>query len=187
MISIVRQMARFTKDLNYEDLSEEAINLSKRFLLDSIGCAYGSSQTEDVEIMCDFYNEMGGKAEASVFNSSKKLPMVNASLLNSLMIRALDYNDIYWEQDPSHPSDIIPAALTPAEVLKKSGKDLIVAIVLAYEWEQRLCEFAIPGSGNKMASCDPDPDRLTAGCRKNSGSNRRSAGSCNRYFGHAII
>ncbi len=61
------------------------------------------------------------------------------------MIRALDYNDIYWEQDPSHPSDLIPAALTPAEVLHKSGKDLIVAIVIAYEWEQRLCEFAIPG------------------------------------------
>jgi len=145
MENITYKMAKFTKDLRYEDLSEEAINLTKRFLLDSIGCAYGGSKTEDVEIMLGLYNGMAGNPEATVFNSSQKLPMANAGLLNSLMIRALDFNDIYWEQDPSHPSDIIPAALSPAEVFHKSGKDLIVAIVLAYEWEQRLCEFAIPG------------------------------------------
>ena len=27
------------------------------------------------------------------------------------MIRCMDYNDIYWKQDPSHPSDIFPAAM----------------------------------------------------------------------------
>ena len=145
MENITYKMARFTRDLRFEDLSAEAIETTKRFLLDSIGCAFGGSITEDVEIMLDLFDDMGGKAEGSVFNHGRKLPMVNASLINSLMIRALDYNDIYWEQDPSHPSDLIPAALTPAEYLHKSGKDLIVAIVLAYEWEQRLCEFAIPG------------------------------------------
>jgi 2-methylcitrate dehydratase len=145
MENITYKMAKFTKDLQYEDLSPEAIELSKRFLLDSVGCAYGGSKTEDVKIMLNLYNDMGGIAEATVLNSSQKLPMAHAGLLNSLMIRALDYNDIYWEQDPSHPSDIIPAALSPAEVLNKSGKDVIVAIVLAYEWEQRLCEFSIPG------------------------------------------
>ncbi|MCD4692782.1 MAG: MmgE/PrpD family protein, partial [Calditrichales bacterium] len=145
MENITYKLAQFTKHLKYEHLTRETIINVKRFLLDSIGCAYGGSQTEDVKIMLDFYNEMGGKEEAAVINSSQKLPMINQCLLNSLMIRALDYNDIYWEQDPSHPSDLIPAALTPAEVLHKSGKDLITAIVLAYEWEQRLCEFAIPG------------------------------------------
>jgi len=145
MPNLINKMAKFTIGLTYEDLSQEAIDLTKRFLIDSIGCAYGGSQTEDVKIMTAFFNEMGGNPEASVINSSQKLPMINAGLLNSLMIRALDYNDIYWEQDPSHPSDLIPAALTPAEVLNKSGKDLIVAIVIAYEWEQRLAEFAFPG------------------------------------------
>jgi 2-methylcitrate dehydratase len=145
MENITYKLAQFTKHLKYEHLTQETITNVKRFLLDSIGCAYGGSQTEDVKIMLDFYNEMGGKEEAAVINSNQKLPMINQCLLNSLMIRALDYNDIYWEQDPSHPSDLIPAALTPAEVLHKSGKDLITAIVLAYEWEQRLCEFAIPG------------------------------------------
>ena len=129
MENITHKMAQFSIDLKYEDLPADVVELTKRFVFDSVGCAFGGSKTEDVEIMLDLYNDMAGKPEASVINSKLKLPMVNASLLNSLMIRALDYNDIYWEQDPSHPSDIIPAALSPAEVLHKSGKDLIVAIV----------------------------------------------------------
>ena len=30
----------------------------------------------------------------------------------------LDFNDIYWKDDPSHPSDIIPAALSIAEMVE---------------------------------------------------------------------
>ncbi|MBN2424462.1 MAG: MmgE/PrpD family protein [Calditrichaceae bacterium] len=139
------KLAEFTKNLHYEDLGPETVLNVKRFLLDSIGCAYGGSKTKDVKILADFYNGMGGRPETTVINSPVKLPMLNQVLLNSLMIRALDYNDIYWEQDPSHPSDIIPAVLGPAELYHKSGKELITGIVLAYEWEQRLCEFAFPG------------------------------------------
>jgi 2-methylcitrate dehydratase len=73
------------------------------------------------------------------------MPAVNATLINSLMIRALDFNDIYWKQDPSHPSDLIPAALAVGEKVGSSMKEIIVAVVLAYEFEQRLCEFAVPG------------------------------------------
>ncbi len=61
------------------------------------------------------------------------------------MIRALDFNDIYWKEDPSHPSDLIPAALAVGELVNASMEDVITAIVLAYEFEQRLCEFAVPG------------------------------------------
>lgn len=57
----------------------------------------------------------------------------------------MDFNDIYWKEDPSHPSDLIPAALSVAERTDTSMKDVIVAIVLAYEFEQRLCLFAKPG------------------------------------------
>jgi 2-methylcitrate dehydratase len=65
--------------------------------------------------------------------------------MNSLLIRAMDYNDIYWKQDPCHPSDIIPAALAPGEYRGASGKELVTAIVLAYELEMRLCLAADPG------------------------------------------
>ena len=143
--TISRQIAEFAVNLRYEDLPKDVIHEVKRYLYDSIGCALGAMHTKDVNIIKDIYQEMGGKEEATIFGFGIKMPAVNASFLNALMIRALDYNDIYWKEDPSHPSDIIPAALALAEKVGASMKDVIVAIVLAYEFEQRMCEFAKPG------------------------------------------
>ena len=122
METITYKMAKLTDGVRFEQFGKKTIETAKRFLLDSIGCAYGGSQTHDVKIMLDFYNEAGGAQQATVFNSTQKLPLLSQSLLNSLMIRALDYNDIYWEEDPSHPSDLIPAALTPAEYLHNRAR-----------------------------------------------------------------
>jgi 2-methylcitrate dehydratase len=143
--SISRQIAEFAVNLKYDDLPENVIHEVKRYLYDSIGCAYGGYQTKDVNILRGIYVDMGGAPEATLIGFGDKMPAVNATLVNSLMIRALDFNDIYWKQDPSHPSDIIPAALAVGEKVDASMKDVIVGIVLAYEFEQRLCEFAVPG------------------------------------------
>jgi len=143
--SISRTISEFAIKLKYEDLPKEVIHEVKRYLYDSIGCAYGGYHTKDVKIIHDIYKEMGGRGEATVIGFGDKLPAVNTTLINSLMIRALDFNDIYWKEDPSHPSDLIPAALSVGEMVGASMKEVITAIVLAYEFEQRLCLFATPG------------------------------------------
>jgi len=143
--TLSQQIAEFAVGLKYEDLPAEVVNEVKRYLYDSFGCACGGYRTKDVNILHDIYKNMGGKEEATVLWFGDKMPAVNATLINSLMIRALDFNDIYWKEDPSHPSDLIPAALSVGEMVGASMKEVIVAIVLAYEFEQRLCEFAVPG------------------------------------------
>lgn len=143
--TISRKIAEFAVGLRYEDLPQKVIEEAKRYLYDSIGCALGAMKTDDVRIIREIYTEIGGKEESMVFGFGDRIPAVNASFLNSLMIRALDFNDIYWKEDPSHPSDLIPAALSMGERVDASMRDVIVAIVLAYEFEQRICEFAKPG------------------------------------------
>jgi 2-methylcitrate dehydratase len=143
--SVSRQIAEFAVSLQYRDLPEPVVHEVKRYLYDSVGCAYGGYHTKDVNILRDIYLDMGGKPEATLIGFGDRMPAVNATLVNSLMIRAQDFNDIYWKQDPSHPSDLIPAALAASEKAGVSMNEVIVAIVLAYEFEQRLCEFAVPG------------------------------------------
>ncbi len=143
--SISRTMAEFAVGLRYGDLPRAVIDEAKRYLYDSIGCAYGAYHTKDVGIMRSICVDMGGKPEATLIGFGDKLPGVNAALVNSLMIRALDFNDIYWKEDPSHPSDLIPTAVAAGEMVDASMKEVLVGIVLAYEFEQRLCEFAVPG------------------------------------------
>jgi 2-methylcitrate dehydratase len=143
--TVTADMARWAEKLEYEDLSPEAIHHAKRFMLDSIGCALGGFQQHDLDIARSVLDELAGKGPATVIGSGEKLDVVSATLANALMIRSMDYNDIYWKQDPSHPSDIIPAALACCERAGTGGKELIVGTILGYEFEMRFCEAGFPG------------------------------------------
>ncbi len=78
--SIARQISEFSVGLKFEDLPDEVINEVKRYMYDSIGCAYGGYHTKDLNIIRDIYMEMGGNGEATVLGFGDKLPAVNATL-----------------------------------------------------------------------------------------------------------
>ena len=145
MSSISRQMAEFARSLQFTDIPPEAVKEAKRFLLDSIGCALAAVHNEDMQAMYRFTEKLGGSPEATLIGTGLRTNAPNAALMNCLLIRALDYNDIYWEQDPSHPSDIIGTALAAAEANDMTGRDALVAILIAYELEMRWCHAAVPG------------------------------------------
>jgi 2-methylcitrate dehydratase len=149
-------IADWACSLKYEHLSPEAIQAAKLFWFDSIGCGLGGSQQDDAKILLKHYRAMsatadsspgegGGKGSATAFVSGFKTNPVDAAFLNGHMIRAMDYNDIYWKADPCHPSDLIAAPLALCESEGLSGKDLILATIIAYEIEMRLCEVGRPG------------------------------------------
>jgi 2-methylcitrate dehydratase len=143
--TITARMARWAASLEYKQLSQDAVYQAKRFLLDSVGCALGGYQQHDVKIALEVLDEVAGPGPATVIGTGKRIDAVSASLANALMIRCMDYNDIYWKQDPSHPSDIFPAAMAACERAKSDGRELIVGFVLGHEFEMRLCEAAFPG------------------------------------------
>jgi len=143
--TITAKMSRWAAGLTYQQLSPEAVYQAKRFLLDSIGCALGGYLQHDVKIALQVLDEIAGRGPATVIGTGKRIDAVSASLANALMIRCMDYNDIYWNQDPSHPSDIFPAALACCERAKSDGRELIVGLVLGHEFEMRFCEAAFPG------------------------------------------
>jgi 2-methylcitrate dehydratase len=138
-------LAEWVSGLRYEDLTPEAVDAAKHFLYDTLGCAFGGSLSPDYRIAEKLAVAKGCREECTVIGSGMKTHAVEAAFLNALMIRAMDYNDIYWKQDPSHPSDIIPAAMSLCEAEGLTGRDLILGIVLGHEIEMRLCEAAIPG------------------------------------------
>src|SRR6266436_1986329 len=143
--TITATMSRWAAGLEYKQLSQDAVYQAKRFLLDSVGCALGGYQQHDVVIALEVLKEIAGRRPATVIGTGQKMDAVSASLANALMIRCMDYNDIYWKQDPSHPSDIFPAAMACCERAKSDGKELIVGFVLGHEFEMRFCEAAFPG------------------------------------------
>jgi 2-methylcitrate dehydratase len=138
-------MSEWAAGLAFTDLSPAAVHQAKRYLLDSMGCALGGLRQHDVRIALEVLGETAGSGPCTVIGEGHRWDPVSASLANALMVRVMDYNDIYWKQDPSHPSDIIPAALALGERQRSDGRELIVGIVLGHEFEMRLCEAAFPG------------------------------------------
>jgi 2-methylcitrate dehydratase len=143
--TVTAKMAAWAAGLRYEDLSSSAVREAKRFLLDSLGCALGGYQQHDARIFLEVLDEIAGEGSATVIGTGKRMDPVSASLANALMIRVMDYNDIYWKQDPSHPSDLIPAAMACGERRGSDGRELLLGIALGHEFEMRLCEAALPG------------------------------------------
>src|SRR5260221_12604044 len=143
--TITATMSRWAASLSYRPPPQDAVYPAKPFLLDSVGCALGGYQQHDVIIALEVLKEIAGRGPATVIGTGHRMDTVSASLANALMIRCMDYNDIYWKQDPSHPSDIFPAAMACCERAKSGGRELIVGFVLGHEFEMRLCEAAFPG------------------------------------------
>ena len=145
MSTVTGRIAEWVTTTRYADLPAEVVRQTKRFLLDAVGCAFGGSRQHDVSLVRRALAELAGRGPATVLVTGETIDPVSAAWLNALMIRVMDYNDIYWRQDPSHPSDLIPAVTGCAERARRSGEELLLGIALAYEIEQRLCEVAFPG------------------------------------------
>jgi 2-methylcitrate dehydratase len=143
--AVTSKISKWAAETTFEQLDSPAVHGSKRFLLDSLGCALGALQQHDVQIALAVLGETAGRGPATVIGTGKRIDPVSATFLNALMIRCLDFNDIYWRQDPSHPSDLFPVALAAGERAQSDGRELIVGLVLGHEFEMRFCEVAYPG------------------------------------------
>ncbi len=139
---LAEQIANFSTKLRYEDLPEEAIHETRRRFIDSIATAVGAFEADAYHIARRCAERMSSdKAGASLFGGGQS-SVDWATFVNGLLIRYLDYNDTYLSLEPAHPSDNLSAVLSVGEMANKSGKDLIVASVLAYELQCRLCDAA---------------------------------------------
>jgi 2-methylcitrate dehydratase len=135
--SISYQLARYAIALNYEMLPPEVLHQAKRCLLDALGCAIGAYDAPGRAMVEAMVKQLGGVGEATVFGSGLRTTASNATLVNSFLVRFLDYNDI---GGGGHNSDSIPAILAVCERQKARGRDLLTSVVISYELGARFSE-----------------------------------------------
>ena len=128
------ELAAYAEQLEFEDLPEDVINRTKRVVLDTIGCALGAYTSPPSKALRSVFTGRG--ADATVLGSGMETSVEYATLINSALARYLDYNDTYLREGRAiHPSDHIPALIAVGEATGATGKELIEAVVLAYEIE----------------------------------------------------
>jgi 2-methylcitrate dehydratase len=135
--SIAYQYARYALRLNYDMLPVEVVCQAKRCLLDTLGCAFGAYNAPGRPIVEDVVKQINGSAEATVWGSGLRTTALNATLVNSFMVRFLDYNDM---GGGGHNSDSIPAILAVAERERVNGQALLTSLVISYELGARFSD-----------------------------------------------
>ncbi len=132
---LAETLARYAAELKYEDLPEDIVRMTKRTILDTIGCAYGGYSAGPSRIAQKLAGDVTAKQPATVLCSGIATSPDLAVFANGVMIRYLDFNDAFVSltHGAGHPSDTIAALLTAAELNGCSGRDLITATVLSYE------------------------------------------------------
>src|SRR3990172_5797710 len=149
--SVSHHFARYALALNYSVLPENVVHQAKRCVLDALGCAIWAYEAPGRTICEATVKEIGGPQEATVFCSGLRTSALNATLVNSFLVRFLDYNDV---GGGGHNSDALSSILAVAEREKVSGKDFLTALVISYELGARFRESLTSSMKDKGWSWD---------------------------------
>ena len=133
-----KQIVHFVKELKYEDIPPVVIERAKMMVLHTVGVCLCSSELQEIKDAIEIAKEMspGGEEIATIWADGKKVSWEAATFVAGTMGDMLDWEDCSVTGHPS--AGIITTAVVAGEVLKKSGKDVLTAIVAGYEVYQRI-------------------------------------------------
>jgi 2-methylcitrate dehydratase PrpD len=92
--------------------------------------------------------EWGGKEEGTILVHGVKVPLHNAALVNSVMARSYDYEPtgplVDGKSTPAHVSGTtVPTAITVAEYVGATGKDLLTALIVGDDIASRITRHQV--------------------------------------------
>ena len=140
-----KQLCHFIKTLRYEDIPPAVIERAKMMVMQTVGVSLCSAELKQVQDAIAIAKEMspGSEGTATLWSDGAKVSWEAAALAAGTMGDTLDWEDCSVTGHPS--AGVIPTAVIASEVLHKSGKDLLTAVVVGYEVYQRV---ALAGRSN---------------------------------------
>ena len=106
MDSMIQQLAEYAVGLRYDDLTPEAIHECKRRLIDTLGCLAGGFGARPSVIARALARRGRGEPSARILGTQARSTPELAAFANGVMMRYLDFNDVYFGKSAGHPSDI---------------------------------------------------------------------------------
>lgn len=133
MDKITATLADYATGVRFEDFTPNAVRITQKLLLDSLGCAVGGYASEPARIALRLAGRASSSPSARLFGTGAATSLEAAAFANGVMVRYLDFNDTFMSKEGAHPSDMIPAILAVAETTGASGRQTLRAIATAYE------------------------------------------------------
>jgi len=139
-----KKLSDFCHAIKIEGLPPEVIHKAKLCILDYIANVYGSLQLEATKNVAAYFRSLGGPEEATVHGLSYRLPVGSAAFINGTSAEAIESQD-GLRFGGNHPGTaVIPTAFACTEKFKKTGGDLLSAVVAGYEAADRAAASVHP-------------------------------------------
>ena len=141
-----RQLAVFTANLKFTDLTPATVRKTKQCILDWLGVSIRGSREKPAQILRQVILT-AKEEEASVFSGEGlRANTLNAAFCNGANSHTLDFDDLHNPSIIHIATVVIPPVFAIAEKEHKSGKEMLTAVVAGYEVCARVGESVIPES-----------------------------------------
>ncbi|MBI4013258.1 MAG: MmgE/PrpD family protein [Candidatus Rokubacteria bacterium] len=132
-MSTAAAIAKFVADTPFEAIPPGALARARSCLVDTLGAALGGSRLRAGRIAVALVEAEAGAGVATVLTARRKAAISQAAFANAVLASALDVDDGHYGAVGHPGAPVIPPALATAEARRRSGRELLGAVVVGYE------------------------------------------------------
>jgi 2-methylcitrate dehydratase PrpD len=137
-LDYTRHLAQFAVQLQYSDLPPTVIEKAKEIALHALGVQLAGSTLPWSKTAYRYVRNQGGVPESTVVNYGLKTSAVNAAFVNGTFGHGFEMDDNHAATGIKGGCVAVPAVLAVGEQQLSSGKEFILATVVAYEVMTRI-------------------------------------------------
>src|SRR6266540_370947 len=132
-LNLTDSLSRYIVSDRAAQLPQPIIERARIHILDTIGAMVSGSTLKPGKVAIDFVRGQGGPRDATVVATDLRSSPLFAALANAMTAHADETDDAHFPTVTHPGSVILPVALAVAETRHRSGRDLMIAVVLGYD------------------------------------------------------
>jgi len=138
----VEALAKYAARASFADLSAQSRQQLPVHILDSLGCCIAALGAGPVEACRAQVSDFGGGGPCALIGGGNAYPIF-AAFWHTALVRYVDFMDNFLAPtETCHTADNFGVALTIANYVGGSGRDLMLAVALSYTVQSRFVDHA---------------------------------------------
>lgn len=145
----IKRLASFVYGLQWENVPPHVRAAVRNIVFDSVGVGIGACKNEQIKnVIEEFEKTDKDRSSVGIWGQDRRMSMMTAVFINAMQGHTLELDDVHTNSKTHIGTVVVPAAWSVAEYYMKSGKELMLAVLCAYEAVSRI-GMALGVSGHR--------------------------------------
>src|SRR5919109_1201446 len=132
-LNLTESLSRYIVSDQAARLPQPIVERAKIHILDTLGAMISGSTLRPGKVAIEFVRSQAGPRDATIVATDVRSSPIFAALADAMTAHADETDDAHFPTVTHPGSVVLPVALAMAETQHRSGRDLIVAVVLGYD------------------------------------------------------